>query len=183
MGKILNWIFQTDATIESNFDVQQKCRGQIYLSYRWRSILNPLSEFRVKLKIISFTIRNVLECMENVWEKVLNLIFHTDAIIKCKFEVTSKLKSSMRPILSLKTMFQSIMWVSRKIINKTFHYTQCIKMYWKCMKQIFKWIIHTDVIIECKFDVNQRVRVQWGLSYRRKAFFNPLSEFRDNLKI
>ena len=69
MGKILNWIFQTDATIESNFDVQQKCIGQIRLSYRWWSILNPFSEVRVKLKIITFTIRNVLECIENVWGK------------------------------------------------------------------------------------------------------------------
>ena len=44
-------MFQTDAIIESKFDVHQKCRGRRRLSYRLRSILNPLSELRAKLKI------------------------------------------------------------------------------------------------------------------------------------
>ena len=33
MGKILNQIFRTDATIESKFDVHRKCRARRALSY------------------------------------------------------------------------------------------------------------------------------------------------------
>ena len=69
LKKFLYLIFQTDATIGCKFDVQQCCRAPRALSYHIRTILNPSSELREKLKLKSFTIRIVLECMENVWVK------------------------------------------------------------------------------------------------------------------
>ena len=53
-------------TIECKFDVDQSCRAQWGLSYCWSGFLNLLSEFPEKLTIKTFTIRNVLKCMENV---------------------------------------------------------------------------------------------------------------------
>ena len=85
--KLLNWIFQTDATLGCKFDLHQSCRAWLVLSYCCRAFLNPFSEFREKLTIIHFTIRNVLKCMENVWEKFLNWIIQTDATIECKSAV------------------------------------------------------------------------------------------------
>ena len=46
-----------------------------------------MSEFRQNLKIELFTLKNVLECMENVLKKFLYLIFQTDATIGYKFDV------------------------------------------------------------------------------------------------
>ena len=65
-------IFQTDANIGCKCDVQQYCRAQRALSYRWGTFLNPSSELREKLKFIPFTIRIVLEWMENVWVNWFN---------------------------------------------------------------------------------------------------------------
>ena len=115
--KILNLIFHIYATIDCKFEVYQSCRAQWGLSYHSRAFLNPLSEFWEKFKIKTFTIRNVLECMENIWAKTFNLVFHIDATIDCKFEV----------------------------------YQSC--------------------------------KAQWGLSYHSRAFLNPLSECREKSKI
>ena len=62
-------MFQTDAIIESKIDIHRKCRAKRALSYFWRPFWNSLSEFWEKLKIKTFTIENVLKCMENVWNK------------------------------------------------------------------------------------------------------------------
>ena len=75
LGRILNWMFENDAIIESKFDVHHNVRGRRRLSYRWTLIINPLSEFRENLKIQTFTIRNVLKFIENVWDKYLNELF------------------------------------------------------------------------------------------------------------
>ena len=85
--QVLNWIFQIDATIKCKFDAHQSCRARWCLSYRWRPFLNSLSEIRQNLNIKPLTIKNVLECMENVLKKFITLIFQTDATIGCKFDV------------------------------------------------------------------------------------------------
>ena len=66
LENFLYLIFQTDVTIGCKFDVHQSCRAPRGLSYRWRPFLNPSSELREKLKLKSFTIRIVLECMGKI---------------------------------------------------------------------------------------------------------------------
>ena len=70
--QFFNSIFQIDATIKCKFNVHQSCRAPRTLSYRLRAFLNPLREFREKLKIKTITIQIVLECMENVWVNIFN---------------------------------------------------------------------------------------------------------------
>ena len=76
-----------DATIWCKFDLQQCSRARGVLSDRWWPFLNQLSEFRVKLKIQTIT----LKMFWNVWkmDKInLYIKFITKyATIGCKFDV------------------------------------------------------------------------------------------------
>ena len=69
--------------------------------------------------------------------KILKLNFsnccHKTMLIWC----TSKFYSSKKAILTPKTIFKSIKWVSRKIKHKNFHYKNSIEMYGKCMDNRF----------------------------------------------
>ena len=84
---VSNLIFQYVANIWCNIGVQYNCRAKGHLSFPKRLLLNPLSKFRENLKIKTFTIENVLKCMENVWEHFLNLIFQYFANIVCKIDI------------------------------------------------------------------------------------------------
>ena len=46
-----------------------------------------MRRYREKLKIKPFTIENVFECMENVWDNISIVFLSTDATIGCKFDV------------------------------------------------------------------------------------------------
>ena len=59
-------MFHTDATIGCKFDVHPCYRDRRGLYARRRPFLNPLSEFRENVKIKSFIIKNVLQCIKNV---------------------------------------------------------------------------------------------------------------------
>ena len=52
-----------------------------------------MCKLRQKLKIKTFTIENVLKCMESVWQKILNYIFQTDATIESKADVHWKFRA------------------------------------------------------------------------------------------
>ena len=81
MDKIFNLVFQTDVTKEFKCDVRTSCKAQKGLSYNSTKFLNLLCEFWQKLNIKSFTIKNVLICIKNVWEHFLHWSFYIDATI------------------------------------------------------------------------------------------------------
>ena len=79
--QMFTWIFQNEATVGFKFDVSQSCRAQRALSISWLPFSNPLSKIRVKFKIKTFTIENVLdvtlsltfESKVSVWAKNFHL--------------------------------------------------------------------------------------------------------------
>ena len=54
-------MFSNKAIVGFKFDVRQSCRARRALSSNLRTFLNPLSKFREKLKIKTFTIGNILD--------------------------------------------------------------------------------------------------------------------------
>ena len=57
-----------------------------------------------KIKTNTFTIKNVFERIENVWENLLNYIFQDVATIGCKFDVHHNCKAHRNLQYSIKSL-------------------------------------------------------------------------------
>ena len=70
MGKMIKLNLKKNAIRKCKFDLYQRNRGRIGLSCRCIRFLTPLSKIIGNLTIISITIKNILECMENIYENI-----------------------------------------------------------------------------------------------------------------
>ena len=66
--------------------------------------------------------------------------------------------------LGTKNLFKSITWVTRKIENNNFYYRKCIKMYGKCMgnlwAQFFTQMFQNDATIGFKLTYSKIVELE-----------------------
>ena len=170
LNNLFYYIFQNDATTWCNFDVHQSCRAWNDLSFDSRAFLNPLSKFRKKLKIKTFTILNVLKCMENVLDKLLNLIYQTDVTVGFLFDVRTSCRAPKglsyhwTPILNPLSEFRE------KVNIKPFTLKNVLECLENVRDKFLNWIFHIDATIDCNFDVHKSYRSRRDLSYRWTPF-------------
>ena len=92
-----------------------------------------MSKFWVKLNINTFTIENVYECMENVWDKFLNLSFQHDVTIWCKYDM----HQSLRTHKGLSFRWRPFLHPLSKFLEQLNITTFTIENVYECMGKIF----------------------------------------------